>query len=124
VLKTRGFPVSSVHAFASEKSAGKPITAGGFEGLVAEPFSLEAARKMDVVFLAVDGAFAKDWAEKICAGDGPYVIDNSSQFRYDSKYPLVVPEINGAKIKTAKLIANPNCTTAICLSTYHPPSFH
>ena len=44
---------------------------------------------MDVVFLAVDGDFAGEWAEKIAEGDGPYVIDNSSKFRYTDGIPLV-----------------------------------
>lgn len=82
VLKKRAFPVKSIHAFASERSAGKKISTGAFGDIVVEAFTLEAARQMDVVFLAVDGAFSKEWAEKIVASGGPYVIDNSSQFRY------------------------------------------
>lgn len=119
VLKKRGFPVDSVHAFASERSAGKTISTE-FGDVVVEAFSLEAARDMDVVFLAVDGAFAAEWAEKITADDGPYVIDNSSQFRYDPNVPLVIPEINGHLCSTSKLIANPNCTTAIALMALYP----
>lgn len=119
VLKKRGFPVTSLHAFASERSAGKKIDSP-FGELTIEEFSLEAARSMDVVFLAVDGDFAGAWAEKITENDGPYVIDNSSKFRYDPKYPLVVPEINGKLAKTSKLIANPNCTTAIALMALYP----
>lgn len=34
--------------------------------------------------------------------------------------PLVVPEINGECTKGAKLIANPNCTTAIGLMALWP----
>ena len=34
-----------------------------------EEFSLEAARDCDVVFLAVSGDFAEEWAEKIAEGD-------------------------------------------------------
>ena len=80
VLANRGFPVSSFHAFASARSAGKTINTP-LGDVVVEEFSLEAAREMDVVFLAVDGDFAGEWAEKIAEGDGPYVIDNSSKFR-------------------------------------------
>ena len=36
------------------------------------------------------------------------------------KIPLVVPEINGDTTKCAKLIANPNCTTAIGLMALWP----
>ena len=48
------------------------------------------------------------------------VIDNSSAFRYDEKVPLVVPEVNPEKIVWAKLIANPNCTTAIAVVVLYP----
>merc|ERR1712216_353035 len=54
------------------------------------------------------------------ADDGPYVIDNSSKFRYDPNIPLVIPEINGKLAKGSKLLANPNCTTAIALIALYP----
>ena len=55
----------------------------------------QAGLLFDVVFLAVSGDFALEWAEKIAAGDdGALVIDNSSAFRYGDRYPLVVPEIS------------------------------
>jgi len=43
-----------------------------------------------------------------------------SAFRYDKDIPLVIPEINGECTKTSKLIANPNCTTAIALMALWP----
>lgn len=119
-LEKRGFPVASLHAFASAKSAGKTITAGTFGSVTVEEFSVDAARQMDVVFLAVDGAFAKEFAEAIAADNGPFVIDNSSEFRRNPKYPLIIPEINGHLAKTSRLIANPNCTTAIALMALYP----
>jgi len=82
---------------------------------------VEAARECDVVFLAVSGEFALEHAEAICAGDdGAVVIDNSSAFRYKPEIPLVVPEINGKETLKGKLIANPNCTTAIGLMALWP----
>jgi len=48
------------------------------------------------------------------------VIDNSSYFRNDDEIPLVVPQINWDKIGEAKIIANPNCTTAIASVVLHP----
>lgn len=88
-----------------------------------EEFSLDAARACDVVFLAVSGDFAEEWAEKIADGEGgALVIDNSSAFRYTDGIPLVVPEINAdaARKSDKKLIANPNCTTAIALMALAP----
>lgn len=43
-----------------------------------------------------------------------------SAFRYKEGVPLVVPEINGDTTKCSKLIANPNCTTAIGLMALWP----
>ncbi|KAL3919201.1 MAG: hypothetical protein SGILL_003871, partial [Bacillariaceae sp.] len=43
-----------------------------------------------------------------------------SAFRYKDDIPLVVPEINGEETKKSKLIANPNCTTAIGLMALWP----
>ena len=48
------------------------------------------------------------------------MIDNSSAFRNWPEIPLIVPEINIAVGKGKKLIANPNCTTAIALMALWP----
>lgn len=45
---------------------------------------------------------------------------HQSAFRYRPDIPLVVPEINGQCTKDGKLIANPNCTTAIGLMAIWP----
>jgi len=47
-------------------------------------------------------------------------IQIQSAFRYRPDIPLVVPEINGEETKKSKLIANPNCTTAIGLMALWP----
>jgi len=122
VLGKRGFPVSELKLFASARSAGKDMKTP-FGDLKIEEFSLDSARACDVVFLAVSGDFAEEWAEKIAEGDaGALVIDNSSAFRYTDGIPLVVPEINAdaARKSDKKLIANPNCTTAIALMALAP----
>jgi len=122
VLGERGFPVSELRLFASARSAGQPMETGSGT-LQIEEFSLAAARECDIVFLAVSGDFALEWAEKISEGEGgALVIDNSSAFRYKDGVPLVVPEINAeaARRAKAKLIANPNCTTAIALMALAP----
>lgn len=69
----------------------------------------------------MSGTFALEYAPQIAKDDGPYVIDNSSAFRYDDDIPLVVPEINASAIKAKdRLIANPNCTTAIAVMALYP----
>merc|ERR1719310_1978232 len=110
VLHNRGFNVEELKLYASARSAGKPM-ATPFGSINIEEFSLESARTMDVVFLAVSGDFALEWANKICENDGPLVIDNSSAFRYDADV---------ARKSKKKLVANPNCTTAIALMALKP----
>ncbi|MCK5471887.1 aspartate-semialdehyde dehydrogenase [Candidatus Gracilibacteria bacterium] len=126
VLKDREFPVAELHLFASERSAGKKLETP-FGEIEIELFSVEAAREMDFVFMAVSGDFAKEFAPQIAhstssgqAGQGAIVIDNSSAFRYDDAISLVVPEINPEVAKDSKLIANPNCTTAILAVALFP----
>ncbi len=121
VLEKRNFPCSSIKLFASEKSAGKIVESSVYGKLKLENFSFEEASKLTVILLAVGGDFSLEWAEKLAAA-GVLVIDNSSAFRYKDDIPLVVPEINieVAKSKKAKLIANPNCTTAIALMALWP----
>ena len=121
VLGNRNFPVSDLKLFASARSAGKK-QATPFGDKEIEEFTLEAARSCDVVFLAVSGDFALEWVEKISENDGPLVIDNSSAFRYDPEVPLVVPEINADAARKSKkrVVANPNCTTAIALMAMAP----
>jgi len=121
VLGNRDFPVSELKLFASARSAGQPM-ATPFGEKTIEEFTLEAARECDVVFLAVSGDFALEWVPKITADDGPLVIDNSSAYRYDDDVPLVVPEINAEAARKSKkrIVANPNCTTAIALMALAP----
>lgn len=118
VLHRRSFPVSSLHLFASARSAGKVLSTL-YGDITVEEFSVEATKKCKFVFLAVSGDFALEYAREISAA-GPIVIDNSSAFRYMDEYPLVVPEINAHALIGAKLIANPNCTTAIAAVALWP----
>ncbi|CAM9638628.1 unnamed protein product [Ectocarpus sp. 4 AP-2014] len=118
-LEKRGFAVSELKLFASARSAGKVKETPMGEVTIQE-FSLESARDCDFVFLAVGGDFAKEYAEKLTEGSGPIVIDNSSAWRMDPNVPLVVPEINLEACKGKKLIANPNCTTAIAIMALYP----
>jgi aspartate-semialdehyde dehydrogenase len=119
VLGNRQFPVSELHLYASARSAGKSV-ATPFGSVTIEEFELGKARGLDVIFLAVGGDFSLEYAHKLSEGDGPVVIDNSSAFRMDPTVPLVVPEINQKTAKGKKLIANPNCTTAIGLMALFP----
>jgi aspartate-semialdehyde dehydrogenase len=119
VLSARKFPVQKLVLFASKRSAGKTVETPYGEHVI-EEFTVDSARNMDIVFLAVSGSFAEQYAPAIAAPGGAVVIDNSSAFRYMAEYPLVVPEVNPTKAKGATLIANPNCTTAIAVVALWP----
>ena len=118
VLHDRGYPVKELRLLASARSADRTLTTP-YGDIRVQPFSLEATAGFDVVLLAVSGEFAKEWAPKIAA-QGATVIDNSSAWRYDPAIPLVVPEINASAALGHKLIANPNCTTAVLVVVLYP----
>lgn len=126
VLAARNFPVKKLVLFASARSAGKVVPTP-FGDVKIDLFSVAKAAKLDYVFLAVSGDFSLQFAQELASKpNGPVVIDNSSAFRYDPAIPLVIPEINGAVLlamKAAaapKLIANPNCTTAVAAMALWP----
>ncbi len=117
-LEKLNFPVNELVGFASAKSAGKKIQTPFGEKEI-EEFSLEKCKNFDFVFLCIGGGFSAKFGRKL-AEQNEYVIDNSSYFRYDKDVPLIVPEVNAQDIKDAKLIANPNCTTAILHMALYP----
>jgi hypothetical protein len=119
VLAKRGYPMSSLRLFGSERSAGTEVSTS-MGAVKIEPFSVDAARETEVLFLCVDGSFALEHGAALSAPGGPLVIDNSSAFRRDPLVPLIVPEINAHTGKGQRLIANPNCTTAILLMALAP----
>ena len=111
------FPVSDLCLYTSKKSSNQVINTN-FGRYLTHEFKLDDAKNCDIIFLAVSGDFSKQYAKDL--SKDCYVIDNSSAFRYDDDVPLVIPEINKKKIKGKKLIANPNCTTAIALMALFP----
>jgi len=111
VLHKREFPFASLRVFASERSAGKQLeTPWGVKTI--ELADTADFAEFDLAFFAIGGGWPKQFAPRAVAA-GCTVIDNSSTFRYDDSVPLVIPEINSDAIGDSKLIANPNCTTAI-----------
>lgn len=112
LLEQRGFPAGEVIALASERSAGRrlPFRGGELTVRAAGPGSFEG---VDLV-LASPGAAASRQLLPEAAARGALSIDNSSAFRLDEDVPLVVPEVNGHRVRsfsTRRIIANPNCST-------------
>lgn len=85
-------------------------------------FDLENLNDIDILFSCVNKDFSKINSPKILDKyKNIKIIDNSSAFRYEDDIPLVVPEINSYTIKKDnRLIANPNCTTAISVLALSP----
>jgi aspartate-semialdehyde dehydrogenase len=105
------FPFGEVRLIASARSAGKKITVRG-EELTVQALSPEAFDGVDIAMFDVPDEISAEWAP-IAAARGAIVVDNSGAFRMNPDVPLVVPEVNVAKIHDRPLgiIANPNCTT-------------
>jgi aspartate-semialdehyde dehydrogenase len=119
VLERRAFPVASIRAFSSRRSAGKTIAFAG-EQIVVEELTSESFRGNDLALFSAGAAVAREFAP-IARDGGTIVIDNSSAFRMEPEVPLVIPEINGADAKQHRgIIANPNCTTAVALMALYP----
>lgn len=119
VLERRAFPVNSVRALGSERSAGKKITALGDE-IAVEKLTRDSFRNIDLALFSAGTAVAREFAP-VARDAGAVVIDNSSAFRMDPAVPLVIPEINGEDARShSGIIANPNCTTAIALMAIYP----
>jgi aspartate-semialdehyde dehydrogenase len=111
VLSERKFPADEITLFASSRSEGKVLQTPWGEKTVANADNADYS-KLDIAFFAIGGGWPTENAPKATSA-GCYVVDNSSTFRYDDSIPLIIPEINPDAIGESKLIANPNCTTAI-----------
>ena len=71
-------------------------------------------KEANITIFSAGGSVAKKHAKKFVES-GSYVIDLSSEFRYEDDIPLIIPEINGDIVENLKeptLIANPNCSTS------------
>lgn len=111
VLFDREFSIESLTLYASSRSEGKKVKTPLGE-LTIENADTADFSGLDMAFFAIGGAWPKENASKVTDA-GCIVIDNSSTFRYDDNVPLIIPEINPDAVKDSRLIANPNCTTAI-----------
>ena len=109
-------PVDIV-CYASAKSAGKTITCKDQTFELAK-FDVDDVATCDVVFLCVSGDFSLEYGRTLA--EKTYVIDNSSAFRYEADVPLIVPPVNAHSFTGQKLIANPNCSSAIALVVLAP----
>jgi aspartate-semialdehyde dehydrogenase len=104
LLEREGY--ENVRAFASARSTGRTLGR-----LTVEEATPDALSRGDVdLFLFSVGTSASRELVPHAVEGGSVVIDKSSAYRLDPRYPLVVPEVNADRA-TGSIIANPNCCT-------------
>jgi aspartate-semialdehyde dehydrogenase len=106
LLRARGY--ENVRIFASARSAGRQI--GDWTVEEATP---EAISRGDVdVFLFSVGTSASQELVPHAVRGGAVAVDKSSAYRLEPGIPLVVPEVNAARVLEHEgILANPNCCT-------------
>lgn len=110
LLEERNFPVDSLRALASGRSAGSTVTFRG-EEIEVEELTTESFEGVQIALFSAGGDRSREFAPAAVAA-GAVVIDNSSAFRMEASVPLVVPEVNPEDVKWHEgIIANPNCST-------------
>ena len=89
---------------------------------IIEDLSDFESSKVHLAIFSAGSKVAKKYANNFVS-NGVYVIDLSSEFRYDDNVPLIIPEINGNILKDIErplLIANPNCSVSQLLMAIEP----
>lgn len=112
LLEEREFPVGDLRLFASDQSEGLKLKYKGEDHSV-HRLKDGAIKGLDLVFFSSGEDISREWAPKAVA-EGAMAVDNSSAFRMNPEFPLVVPEVNGDLIPPRgrpTIIANPNCST-------------
>jgi aspartate-semialdehyde dehydrogenase len=120
-LASRQFPVGSLRAFASSRSAGDAVDFGAASVVVEDLEALDDFTGFDLVLFAAGAEISLKYAPEF-AKTGAYVVDNSSAWRAHKNVPLVVPEINADALDGAalKMVAVPNCSTIALVQTLAP----
>nr|GLL27026.1 uncharacterized protein LOC109189926 isoform X1 [Ipomoea trifida] len=125
VLSDRDFPYRSLKLLASKRSAGRSLTFEDKQYTV-EELTDDSFEGVDIALFSAGGSISKKFGP-VAVQKGTVVVDNSSAFRMDEGVPLVIPEVNPEAMAHIKLgsgkgalIANPNCSTIICLMAATP----
>jgi aspartate-semialdehyde dehydrogenase len=119
VMNKRNFPVRTLNAFASARSAGKTLDFRG-KTVVVEELTEASFAGVDIALFSAGSGIARRFAP-VAVKSGAVVIDNSSAFRMDPDVPLVIPEINARRVADHNgIIANPNCAAITALVPLWP----
>ncbi|KAF9622245.1 hypothetical protein IFM89_030287 [Coptis chinensis] len=129
VISSRDFPYRNIKMLASKRSAGKKMTFENKEYEI-EELTENSFDDVDIALFSAGGSISTEFGP-VAVKNGSIVIDNSSAFRMDQNVPLVIPEVNPDAMDHIKLysgkgalIANPNCSTIICLMAATPLHRH
>lgn len=123
ILETRDFPLASLRAMASSRSAGTEIPFRD-STLLVEDLDTADFSGIDFALFSAGGSISKLHGPR-AAQAGAVVIDNTSAFRMDADVPLVVPEVNADAIQQHQgIIANPNCSTIQMVAVLKPLHDH
>ena len=118
-MDRRNFPVRKLKALASARSAGKTVDFRG-ERIVIEELTEQSFEGVDIALFSAGAGTSRKFSPAAVKA-GAVVIDNSSAFRLDPNVPLVIPEINGNRIREHKgIIAVPNCSAITALMPLWP----
>ncbi|KAJ1293501.1 hypothetical protein BS78_01G073100 [Paspalum vaginatum] len=128
VITDRDFPYRSLRLLASERSAGKRLAFEDREYTVQDLAAPGAFDGVDIALFSAGGSVSRKYGPAAVAA-GAVVVDNSSAFRMDPEVPLVIPEVNPEAMASVRLgqgaiVANPNCSTIICLMAATPLHRH
>lgn len=118
-LTKRDFPIATLKAFASARSAGKTLDFRGRQ-ITVEELTENSFAGVDIALFSAGGTISRAFAP-IAVKAGAVVVDNSSAFRMQNDVPLVIPEINAQRIREHRgIVANPNCAAITALVPLWP----
>ncbi len=104
LLRNRGY--ENVRIFASARSAGKQLGEWTIEEATPEALS---RGDIDVFLFSVGTSASRELVPHAVRG-GSVAVDKSSAYRLEPGIPLVVPEVNAARVREHEgILANPNC---------------
>tara|TARA_B100000287_G_scaffold424328_1_gene468794 strand:+ start:2365 stop:3387 length:1023 start_codon:yes stop_codon:yes gene_type:complete len=120
LLEKRAFPIDQFIPLGNS-TVGSSIQFNDNKYLVESLESFKPEKAQLIIFSAGSNVADKYARDFVAAGS--FVIDLSSNFRYQDDVPLIIPEINREILKNLSkpsLIANPNCSTAQLLVILNP----
>lgn len=135
VLEQRRFAHGELRLLASPRSAGQRILYRN-EPHEVRPLTHDNLKGLRVALFSAGSGPSKEFAPSLIRA-GTHVVDNSSAFRMDPACHLIVPEVNGALLGSARggagagggagraggrgvLCAVPNCSAIIMLVALNP----